>query len=554
MDLCHPRHWVNVLALLGLLTASDALASPPTPARPVADLRGYALAHRGNPIRGKAVYFDERRTRCSTCHKVHGQGSDIGPDLSAIGGKYDRPHLIESVLDPSAQIVEGFRTTILVTASGRVLSGIVKEESPRAVVLIDTEGRRRTIAKADIESRQVSRVSPMPEGLCAGLTPGEFADLITYLESLRTARQLTPGEASTGPLKLPTGFTATTIATQLTGCTALEVAPDGRVFVCEQTGALRVARDGKLLPTPFVRLPVDSTWERGLIGVTVAPDFPKTPHVYVCYVAAKPYPHHVVSRFTARGDVAVPGSEKVLLEGDDQRKLGGSIPNGHQGGAIHFGADGKLYVAIGEQTAGAPSQDLKSLLGKLLRINPDGTIPPDNPFVSRTRRKYRAIWALGLRNPFTFAVQPGTGRIYINDVGGSRFEEINEGAAGANYGWPESEGPTTDRRFRGPVYHYKAASIAGGAFVPSDSPWPAPYRGKYLFADFVHGWIKVLDPKRQAVAGSFVTGLRRPVDLRFAPDGSLYVLLRDAWVIDREFKSSTGTLLKVRYHPTRDRK
>src|SRR5262249_18444794 len=150
------------------------------------------------------------------------------------------------------------------------------------------------------------------------------------------------------------------------GVTAMEVTADGRLFVCEQTGALRVIKEGKLLAQPFVKLPVEAKWERGLIGVTVAPNFPAPPHVFVCYVAAQPYPHHLLSRLNAAGDEAVPGSEMVLLEGDDQTKLGGNIPAGHQGGALHFGKDGKLYIALGDQTAGKPAQDLKSLLGRLL--------------------------------------------------------------------------------------------------------------------------------------------------------------------------------------------
>jgi glucose/arabinose dehydrogenase len=254
-----------------------------------------------------------------------------------------------------------------------------------------------------------------------------------------------------------------------------------------------------------------------------------------------------VSRFTADGDVARSGSEKILFEGDDQRKLGGTVPAGHQGGAIHFDRTGKLCIAIGDQTAGKPAQDLNSLLGKLLRINADGSMPTDNPFLSRTTGKYRAIWALGLRNPFTFAVQRETGRIFINDVGGDA-EEINEGIAGANYGWPTVEhGPTTDPRFRGPIHHYPTACITGGAFAAKDLRWPKEYRGQYFFCDFNHGWIKTIDPVRPAIARPFAAGLRRPVDLRFAPDGSLQVLLRDAWVIDRSFKGGTGVLLRIRY-------
>ncbi len=292
---------------------------------------------------------------------------------------------------------------------------------------------------------------------------------------------------------------------------------------------------------------MDSSWERGLIGVTLDPDFAHNGYVYVCYVTPHPYVHHRVSRFTADGDVAVRGSERVLLEGDDQAKLGGNVPAGHQGGALHFGRDGKLYVALGDQTAGAPAQQLTTLQGKLLRLNPDGSIPEDNPFVKTARGKYRAIWALGLRNPFRFAVQPGTGRIFINDVGQDKWEEIDEGVAGGNYGWPASEGPTTDARFRGPIHYYPVASITGGAFCPSGpaTDFPPRYRGRYFFMDFVKGWIKVLDPDHPEKVETFAEGLMRPVDLDFGPDGSLYILLRDAWVIDQNFRSATGTLLRI---------
>jgi putative heme-binding domain-containing protein len=508
-------------------------------------LRQAAMNNGGDAKRGKSIY-DSPKFNCATCHKVHGKGGDLGPDLSQIGGKFDRTHLIESILDPSAEIPVGYHVTVIETKSGRVFTGIVKAESATAVTLQEADGNQRNVPLLDIESRQVSKVSLMPAGLADEMSPGEFTDLIAYLASLRTGRAATPGEGSSGAVTLPPGFKAEVVATGLNGATALEVSPDGRIFVCEQTGTLRVIENSRLLAEPFVKLPVDATWERGLIGVTAHPDFPKTPHVFVCYVAARPYPHHVISRFTAAGNVAEPGSEKILLEGDDQTKLGGDVPAGHQGGAIHFGKDGKLYIAIGDQTAGKPAQDLHSLLGKLLRINPDGSIPNDNPFVGRTTGKYRAIWALGLRNPFTFAVQPESGRLFLNDVGGIA-EEINEGFAGANYGWPVVEhGPTSDPRFRGPIHYYPTACICGGAFAPVDLRWPDAYRGQYFFGDFNHGWIKTIDPAKPELARPFATGLRRPVDLRFAPDGCLYVLLRDAWVIDNLFQGSTGVVIRIR--------
>src|SRR5262249_56044233 len=109
-----------------------------------------------------------------------------------------------------------------------------------------------------------------------------------------------------------------------------------------------------------------------------------------------------------------------------------------------------------------------------------GWIADDKPLLTRARGKYGGNWALGLRNPFTFAVQPETGRIFINDVGG-KAEEINDGVAGANYGWPTVEhGPTTDPRFRGPIHHYPTACIIGGAFPPACPALPKENPGRGL--------------------------------------------------------------------------
>ncbi len=494
------------------------------------------------------MFADTAHAACLRCHRVGGAGGDIGPDLSDVGGKLGREHLIESVLEPSRQIVEGYRSVVVATRDGRLWTGLVKGETGETITLVDAEAREHVLRKAEVEGRKESDASVMPEGLASRLSREQFADLIAYLEGLRSAAPPTPGSGVAGHLALPEGFTSAKVAGGLTAATALAVASDGRVFVCEQTGALRVVKGDELRPEPFVTLVVDRTWERGLIGVALDPGFARNGFVYLTYVAPDPFPHHRVSRFTARGDVAETGSEVVLLEGDDQRTLGGPVKAGHQGGALHFGADGKLYIAIGDQTAGQPAQRLDTFQGKLLRINPDGTIPVDNPFFEKARGKYRAIWALGLRNPFTFAVQPGTGRVFINDVGEARWEEVNLGSAGANYGWPAVEGPSDNPRYRAPIHAYKVASVAGGCFCP-DGPgaaFPVACRGTYFFMDFVQGWIKRLDPVRPGAPVEFASGLNRPVDLAFAPDGSLYVLQRNAWVIDDKFRPHTGSLLKIR--------
>ncbi|MGH9334615.1 MAG: PQQ-dependent sugar dehydrogenase, partial [Vicinamibacteria bacterium] len=350
---------------------------------------------------------------------------------------------------------------------------------------------------------------------------------------------------------LPPGFAETQVVSGLTGPTAMAFAPDGRLFVCEQSGRLRVVKNGALLATPFLTVPVSSVGERGLLGVAFDPGFASNRFVYIYYTAKTPTIHNRVSRFTASGDVAVAGSEKILLELNPL-----SSATNHNGGALHFGRDGKLYVAVGDNANGANSQKLGNLLGKILRINKDGSIPIDNPFYDTAAGVNRAIWALGLRNPFTFAFQPGTGRMHINDVGQQAWEEINHGIAGSNYGWPETEGPTTDPRFRAPIHAYRhgggattGCAITGGAFYnPPTGQFPPGYTGTYFFADFCTGWIRRFNISTRAVTG-FASGIGAPVDLRVSRDGSLFYLSRhDGAVYRIRFTGSQAPTITT--HPS----
>ena len=306
---------------------------------------------------------------------------------------------------------------------------------------------------------------------------------------------------------VPPGYSVTLLASGISLPTAMEIAPDGRVFVLEQQGAVRVIKQGVLLATPFVTLSVDSTDERGLLGIAFDPSFASNGFVYLYYTTPTSA-HNRIVRVTANGDVAVGGSMVTLLDLDPL------VSTSHNGGAIHFGIDGKLYVAVGDNVNGTNSQTLSTLLGKMLRINSDGSLPADNPFAGSP------IWALGLRNPFTFAVDRSTGLLLINDVGESSWEEIDVGIAGANYGWPDTEGPTNDPRFRGPLFAYTHAdgcAITGGTF----------FEGRYMFADLCGGWIYALDTQHPATATPFATQLSNPVDLKTGPDGALYYLERD---------------------------
>lgn len=343
------------------------------------------------------------------------------------------------------------------------------------------------------------------------------------------------GGPASGVAKLPAGFTQTRVTTGLQSPTTMEFAPDGRIFVAEQAGKLRVVKAGKLLATPALDLSgrIDPTGERGLLSIAFDPAFSKNGFVYLYYTmraTASERAHNRVVRFTASGDRLLPATEKLLLRLNNL-----STKTNHNGGAIHFGQDGKLYVAVGENANPNNAQIFGNLLGKMLRINKDGTIPSDNPYFANDNvvGKNKAIWARGLRNPYSFAVQSGTGRIHINDVGAQTWEEINRGAKGANYGWPVYEGPESDPAYAPPIFAYRHGStattgcaITGGAFYnPQHVEFPAGYVGDYFFADFCGGWIRRYDASRGGASG-FATGLDYPVDLKVSRNGALFYLAR----------------------------
>ena len=326
----------------------------------------------------------------------------------------------------------------------------------------------------------------------------------------------------------------------------MEFAPDGRLFVAEQAGKLYVVKpDGTLAAFLDISTKVDSSGERGLLALTFDPAFSTNHYVYLQYTkkATSTTPvHNRVVRVTASGDSAVAGSEKLIF------RLNNQDDTHHMGGALDFGKNGKLYISTGDNVGGN-TQTLNNLLGKMLRINKDGTIPTNNPFYATASGNNRAIWALGLRNPFKFAVQPGTDTIFINDVGADAWEETNQLEKGANFGWNLCEGNHDNPSkpgsvncaaapYTAPVHEYShvgtdttGCSITGGAFYnPTTVLFPQEYVGvgDYFFADFCSGWIRRLEPTPGGgfEASDFATGLERPIDLEVSQAGELYYLAR----------------------------
>jgi glucose/arabinose dehydrogenase len=369
---------------------------------------------------------------------------------------------------------------------------------------------------------------------------------------------------------VPRGF-EDSLVTSVNQPIALDFTPDERMLILAKKGQLRVYNDGELLQTPALDLTDKICYNgaRGLQGLTVDPNFAQNHFIYVFYTVNKhnvcplqdpgnaKNPVNRVSRFVLSDDNTVdPASETVLIDNIFS-------PFGtHHGGDLHFGKDGFLYVSTGDgvcdyaqpakcQGDNDASRDRNVLLGKILRITRDGGIPASNPYTGansarcnvtgRTDRgkDCQETFAMGLRNPFRMAFDPdaaGT-RFYVNDVGGSEWEEINQGKAGVDYGWNVREGHCvvnsdtdcgrTPAGMTDPIYDYShdtgCTSATGGAFVP-DGAWPASFEDAYLYGDYVCN--KIFKLTRKAGGGftstEFATNLGEggPITMTFGPSDS----------------------------------
>jgi len=360
--------------------------------------------------------------------------------------------------------------------------------------------------------------------------------------------------------------------------TALAFTPDGRLLITRQYGTLHVYRNGSLLPDPALDLSnrICDNRERGVLGVAVDPAFALNRYIYLYYTynkadscqlndensgAGPDSPVNRVSRFIlGDGDDVDPASETVLI--DNIPSPGGY----HNAGDLQFGKDGYLYVSTGDgncdwrgdsgcQGQNDAARDENVLLGKILRITPAGEIPAGNPFQgpnadrcnlagqTTAGRRCKETYAWGLRNPFRIAFDSNGSetRFFINDVGLDNWEEIDQGEAGADYGWNVREGhcarsstsncAAPPAGMTNPIYDYDhstgCGSVTGGAFVPN-GVWPAQYDGVYLYGDYVCGTIFVLAESGGTFSSSvFGTGVNGPVAMTFGPSGegkALYYL------------------------------
>ncbi len=292
--------------------------------------------------------------------------------------------------------------------------------------------------------------------------------------------------------------------------TTIRFAPDGRLFYTEKnTGSIRIILNGALLPQPFSTDAVETDNELGLDGMTLDPNFSANHYVYIFYCALGENLNRVV-RYT---DVNNVGTNRTVIV-DNLRR--GFI---HNGGRLAFGLDGKFYVTTGDAFDPANSQTTSNLAGKVLRYNPDGTIPADNPIAGNP------IFTLGHRNPYGLAVNPFTGILYVSENGPDCDDELNRLTAGGNYGWrPAQPCGDTDPNYIQPIRRYSTIVAPTGITFYTGQQFPN-FTGHLLLTCFKEGSLRQLQIADKTVQTESViaTGFDGPTDVTMDANGSIYI-------------------------------
>ena len=353
---------------------------------------------------------------------------------------------------------------------------------------------------------------------------------------------------------VPSDFGAFVIEEDVAAPVSLGMAPDGRLIVLTDSGRALMVKNDQVLPTPVfdIRDKVDTSGSQGLQSIAFDNNFEENGYIYVTYTfdtsgdTRDSLGQNRLVRFTMVGDVA---TDETLLFND--------FPSGdnitlHYGGAVEVGTDGKIYTTVGDYLLGPNSQNLNNVQGTVLRLNKDGSIPTDNPFYDELEGPNRAIYAYGLRNPFQTALRPSDGEIFISDVGGNLFEELNVLERGANYGWRLAEGPRDPNNpahndFVDPLWAYRhidnfpndplaGCAIIGGSFYETANPtFPSRFHDQYFTGDFCTGNVYVVDPDTGAAEVFAETAGFGLVDMAVSPTTGELFYIHQAFRGDQAF-------------------
>jgi putative heme-binding domain-containing protein len=567
---------------LALVIAVSSHAAEPTQkpladsARQLREYRDFAMGREGNAMRGRELFNNEQRAACAQCHSVDGGSSKAGPDLYAVGDEFPRRDLIRAVLEPSEEITIGYGSTTVETKSGEEFQGILKQTTADALELMGADGKSVRIATRDIKEQRGSTVSLMPEGLHAGLSRQEFADLIEYLvtlkqpESALTSNHGTPANipelerpVAVRPffaeqMRFPHAFVhkpgdvryGLVWFGQLPGFSNSFVAvhQTGKIWLLEKQGANETK-------TLFADIGKDIFNERGpngLLGLAFHPRFRENRKYYL--------KHQVFEE----GRIVTTVVERQVSpdlrtdSGQPSRRLWKvvSATQDHSGGCIGFGPDGFLYVAMGDtgpqQDPQGHGQDLTTHLGKILRIDVDHqdvglayAIPADNPFRDRSDARPE-IWAFGFREPWRFSFDPLTRDLWVGDVGQDRVEEVTIVRRGENHGWNVYEGfePFSNRYrkdgaiYTPPVFAYRRKygnSVTGG-YVYRGAKRSSFY-GVYICGDYTSHRIFGLKQSggRLEVVRQIGTAPQNIASFAEDEQGKLYVVGYEGMVYELDF-------------------
>jgi glucose/arabinose dehydrogenase len=320
---------------------------------------------------------------------------------------------------------------------------------------------------------------------------------------------------------LPPGYRIETVVSGLQRPTGLAFTPDGRMLVIEQDGNVRLVEDGRLQPEPYfvadAYMPEgDEIIELGLVGITVDPGFAANGYVYVYYTTEHPERRTVLARITDNGTTASGLTEIMSLEADP-----GCC---HISGSMRFAPDGTLFVSVGDHQREEDAQDIGKPFGKILRINPDGSAPDDNPFADDDDADPR-VFAYGLRNPFDFALHPAQNRIFATENGFIGQDAVIEIKPGANYGWPGYDIAVPLEQIEQPLIFFNEATGPSGMELYLSDRLPE-FTGLLFFCQFHRGGAL------HAVSFNLAGGVDEDVivapgctsDVLTGPDGFLYFI------------------------------
>lgn len=483
---------------------------------PTADAyRKHALTHEGDVSRGQKLFNNEQKLLCAKCHSVDGSASKAGPDLMAAGDVFGRRDLVDAILQPSATIAPGYGTVIVETKAGAVFQGTLKQSTDTGLQIMGVDGKLVSIAAGDIKEKTATSVSLMPEGQHAGLSQQEFTDLVEYLTTLKQSETALvsnhgmPAEipASAKPVGVRPLFASNFTfprGKQEVGLTSFRQVPGSpdTFLVLHQKGmiwSVQKTGDARAVFADLTREVFSDRGPNGLLDVAFHPKFHENRKYYLFYqvFADNTVTTHIVEREFAPdrvGDSGKPG--RLIL------KIA-SVAEDHSGGCLQFGADGFLYLTMGDtgphNDPNGHAQNLQLLLGKMLRIDVDHeeagrayAIPADNPFRGHTDARPE-IWAYGFRNPWRFCFDRATGDLWLADVGQDRVEEVDLVRRGENYGWNVYEGyerfsnqyRKEGRTFTAPVFAYRRKygnSITGGFVYRGNKE--SSFYGTYICGDY----------------------------------------------------------------------